>query len=137
MTIVTRSGVIIISAWKLSIVAGSAIGVWVYSLNPTDIVVAAIVSFPGIVTAIIAALTYHNNAKNHAATMVVMNEVKKTTDGMMSAKVAEVAQLTTDKDEQAVQLSETAQKLAHVEGHEEGRQAGVASEIDREPPKEK
>ena len=116
---------------------GSALGVWIYSLNPTDIAVALIVSFPGIVTAILAVQTRRDNMKNHNATMGIMGEVKKATDGMMSAKVAEVNRLTADKETQAHELSETAKKLAHVEGHEEGRQAGVASEIDREPPETK
>jgi hypothetical protein len=69
--------------------------------------------------------------------MAVMGDVKKQTDGLMTAKTAELASVTHVKDVQAVELSETAQKLAHVEGHEEGRQAGVASEINREPPETK
>ena len=139
------------AAWQLAIVTGSAIGVFVYALNPTDIAVAAIVSFPGTVTAILATLAFFNNRakerrdnerravddERHAVTMGVLSEVKKATDGMMSAKVAEVAQLTTEKKTQAAELSETAQQLARVEGHEAGRQDGVASEINRQPPETK
>ena len=79
-----------------------------------------IVSFPGIVTAIITALTYHNNVKNHAATMGIMGEVKKATDGMMSAKVAEVAKLTGDKEVQAHELTDVGKDLAHAQGRREG-----------------
>jgi hypothetical protein len=130
---IAKSGIIVITAWKAAIVIGSGIGVWLYALNP-NIAIALIVSFPGIVTAILAVLTRRDNMRKsrrddeqHAATMGVLDKVSKQTDGMLTG-------LTRTKDEQAVQLSETAQKLAHVEGHEEGRQAGVASEINREPP---
>ena len=124
------------AVWQATIVLGSAIGVWLYSMNP-NIAIALIVSFPGSLTAIIAALAWRDNRKNHEATMAVMGDVKKQTDGLMTAKTAELASVTHAKDEQAVELSETAQKLAHSEGHEEGRQAGVASEINREPPETK
>jgi hypothetical protein len=123
-------------AWKAAIVVGSVIGVWLYALNP-NIAIALIVSFPGSLTAIIALLAWRDNRKNHEATMGIMGDVKKNTDGIMSAKNTELATMAHVKDEQAVELSETAQKLAHVEGHEEGRQAGVASEINREPPETK
>ena len=124
------------AAWQATIVLSSAIGVWLYSLSP-NIAIALIVSFPGSLTAIITTLAWLDNRKNHQATMAVMGDVKKNTDGIMSAKNTELATMAHVKDEQAVELSETAQKLAHVEGHEEGRQAGVASEINREPPETK
>ena len=121
------------AAWRVATVVGSAIGVWLYALNP-NIAIALIVSFPGSVTAIIAALAWRDNRRNHEATMGIMGEVKHNTDGILTAKTAELTSVTRVKDVQAAELSETAQKLAHVEGHEEGRQAGVASEINREPP---
>jgi hypothetical protein len=135
---------------KVATVIGSAIGVALYTINP-NIVIALIVSAPGIMTAILAILTRIDNkraelerAKNelarsidHAVTMGVINTVAKQTDGINTKLFAEKTQLESDKAIQATQLSETAQKLAHVEGHEEGRQAGVASEIDREPPEVK
>jgi hypothetical protein len=124
------------AAWQATIVLSSAIGVWLYSLSP-NIAIALIVSFPGSLTAIITTLAWLDNRKNHQATMAVMGDVKKQTDGLMTAKTAELASVTHVKDVQAVGLSETAQKLAHVEGYEEGRQAGVASEINREPPETK
>jgi hypothetical protein len=119
---------------KVATVIGSAIGVFLFTMNP-NIIIALIVSFPGIVTAMLTLLTYINNKQNHVATMDVLTEVKKQTDGINTKLFAERDKLADDKAVQAGQLSETAQKLAHVEGHEEGRQAGVASEIDREPPK--
>src|ERR1039458_10127281 len=121
------------AAWQATIVLSSAIGVWLYSLSP-NIAIALIVSFPGSLTAIITTLAWLDDRKNHQATMAVMGDVKKQTDGLMTAKTAELASVTHVKDVQAVGLSETAQKLAHVEGYEEGRQAGVASEINRERP---
>ena len=106
-------------AWKATIVVGSAIGVWLYALNP-NIAIALIVSFPGSLTAIIAALSWRDNRKNHAATMAVMGDVKKNTDGMMTAKVTEVAQLTADKKEQAIELTDVGKDLAHAQGRREG-----------------
>src|ERR1019366_3920395 len=118
---------------KVATVVGSAIGVAMFSLNP-NIVIALIVSTPGIITAILAILARIDNNRNHDATMAVMGRVATQTDGINSKLFAEKNKLEDDKAIQATQLTETAQKLAHVEGREEGRQAGVASEIDREPP---
>ena len=120
---------------KVATVVGSAIGVAMFSLNP-NIVIALIVSTPGIITAILAILARIDNNRNHDATMAVMGRVATQTDGINSKLFAEKNKLEDDKAIQATQLTETAQKLAHVEGREEGRQAGVASEIDREPPKQ-
>ena len=120
---------------KVATVVGSAIGVAMFSVNP-NIVIALIVSTPGIITAVLAVLARIDNNRNHDATMAVMGRVASQTDGINSKLFAEKNKLEDDKAIQATQLTETAQKLARVEGHEDGRQAGVASEIDREPPKQ-
>ena len=57
----------------------------------------------------------------------VVTNVQKQTDGILS-------RMFTKSEQQGSELADTSQKLAHAEGHEEGRQAGVASEIDRQPP---
>jgi hypothetical protein len=127
---------------KVATVIGSAIGVALYSINP-NIVIALIVSAPGIITAFLAILSRRDAKRaelarslDHAVTMGVMKTVAAQTDGINTKLFAEKTKLEGDNAIQATQLTETAQKLAHVEGHEEGRQAGVASEIDREPPKQ-
>ena len=132
---------IVLGTLKVATVVGSVIGVAVFTMNP-NIVIALIVSAPGIVTAILAILTRRDNrraeierTREHAASMGALSTVMVQTDGINKKLFAEKEQLTADKASQAVQLSETAQELEHVKGHEEGRQAGVASEIDREPPK--
>ena len=133
---------------KTATVIGSAIGVAVFTLNP-NIVIALIVSSPGILTVILQFLARSDarkvelarqqaeieRARDHAVTMGVMDRVAIQTDGINTRLSAANAKLEGDKATQATQLSETAQELEHVKGHEEGRQAGVASEIDREPPK--
>src|ERR1035438_9867788 len=100
---------VIYAAWKAIIVIGSAMGVWLYALDP-NVEIALIVSSPGILTAILGVITFFNNRakerrdnerrvvddERHAATMEVMGKVQKNTDGLMSEKVKEVAQLTTD-----------------------------------------
>src|ERR1035441_5326043 len=118
------------------------IGVALFTMNP-NVEIALIVSSPGILTVILQFLARTDarkaelarqqaelaRANDHAVTMGVMTKVKEQTDGLLTAKTAELANVKQAKDEQAAQLSETAQELEHVKGHEEGRQAGVASEI--------
>ena len=145
---VPHLGAATLVALKAATVIGSAIGVAVFTLNP-NIVIALIVSSPGIFTVILQYLTRSDNrraeierrqaeierTKDHAASMDKLTTVLVQTDGINKKLFAEKEQLTAEKASQAAQLSETAQELEHVKGHEEGRQAGVASEIDREPPK--
>ena len=145
---VPHLGAATIIALKTATVIGSAIGVAVFTMNP-NIVIALIVSSPGILTVILQYLTRIDNrrveierrqaeierTRDHAASMEKLTTVLVQTDGINKKLFAEKEQLTAEKASQAAQLSETAQELEHVKGHEEGRQAGVASEIDREPPK--
>src|ERR1035441_4377070 len=110
------------------------IGVALFTMNP-NVEIALIVSSPGILTVILQFLARTDarkaelarqqaelaRANDHAVTMGVMTKVKEQTDGLLTAKTAELANVKQAKDEQAVQLSETAQKLSHADGVQQER----------------
>jgi hypothetical protein len=122
-----RVVVVALGILKAATVVGSVLGVALFTLNP-NIVIALIVSAPGMATVVLAILTRRDNrraelarANDHAVTMGVMTKVKEQTDGLLTAKTAELANVKQAKDEQATQLSETAQKLSHAEGVQQER----------------
>ena len=115
-----RVTIVALGILKAATVVGSVLGVALFTMNP-GVEIALIVTTPGIMAVILNALKWRDDNRKHDAAMKVMTTVATQTDGINSKLFAEKNKLADDKAVQAVQLSETAQKLSHAEGVQQER----------------